>query len=467
MSIGVLTSAAAFDARRYLRNPVLVYVALAAPIAAYFMVPDADAAYAVLTVNGEKPVLTAPVLGLELGVLTATLLTPLAFIFLRAGPTRSRPWQITDVAPHGRALATLGRWGADTMALWLLLAALTAAGLILGLFRLDGPINIGQTIAALWLPAAPSLALIAAIRLFLGARPMTRGWFGDVVFFILWIALLLTGIIGTSDPQTGQMTANPLADAFGFTAPIIGAVDYPVTEVTIGGAANPGTAVRIEAWASVSAPDYVAARGVWLGLAAAVAIVAGLIWAPMKTRQPKARTEGPAVAREEMSAIVFRAPHALNPQSPDYLGVITGEIGHMLKAKAWIAILAAAAIAGAALPFRTMAGPAILLSLIFPLTQASARWQNTTLDTLLGTLGPGRVQRALCLFCASSIIALVVMSPALARMVYTQNLDWLTHALFIIFAVPALIIVMGMITRSAVTGRLLMLLAWYTYLSST
>ncbi|MEO1425784.1 MAG: hypothetical protein AAFU58_03220, partial [Pseudomonadota bacterium] len=104
---------------------------------------------------------------------------------------------------------------------------------------------------------------------------------------------------------------------------------------------------------------------------------------------------------------------------------------------------------------------------IFPLTQASARWQNTTLDTWLGTLGPGRVQRALCLFCASSIIALVVMSPALARMVYTQNFDWLTHALFIIFAVPALIIVMGMITRSAVTGRLLMLLAWYTYLSST
>lgn len=465
----LLRSSAAFELKRYLRSPALLFVALAAPIAAHYMVPDKDAAYAVLTVNGAKPVLTAPVLGLELGVLAATLLTPLAYIFLQAGPTRHQPWQVTDVSPHSRAISTLGRWASDTCVLWILLAALTIAGLILGFFRLEGSADIPQTIVALWLPAAPSLALIAAVRLFLGARNFTRGWVGDVVFFLVWMALLLSGILGSIESETGAMTANSMIDAFGFTSPIIGSVDYAVTAVSIGGATNPGESVVIDAWLGVTRPDYIGARFVWVALSAALALVAGLIWSPMKTRQStsKGRNVSAAEALEfSIPNVPFKAPIALRAGSTNCLSVVHGEVKLMFRNKAWLLIFTVAAISGAFLPFRTVAGPAILLALIFPLTEASARWQSKTLEKLLDTLGPGRIRRAGALMCASILVAGIVMLPAVLRMIIESEFLWFPHAMFVTLAVPVIIVLTGNITRSAVTGRLLMLIAWYVYLSA-
>jgi len=239
------------------------------------MLPNKEATYAVLTINEIKPVLTAPVLGLELGVVVATLLTPLAYIFLRAGPTRHRPWQVMDVSPHSRAMVTLGRWLSDTCALWLLLAGLTLAGLILGIFRLEGKMNVLQTIIALWLPAAPALALVAAIRMFLDSRNLTRRWVGDVVFFIIWLGLLMLGTIGGLDPKTHTMTSKPLMDAFGFTAPVIGSVDYPVNGVVILGPPSSQDTVMIDGWKGVMAEGYILSRFVWLAIASGLALVAG------------------------------------------------------------------------------------------------------------------------------------------------------------------------------------------------
>ncbi len=467
--ISALQSSFSMDLKRHLRSPALWFVALAAPIAAHYMVPDKEATYAVLTVNGLIPVLNASVLGLELGVLAATLLTPLAYIFLRAGPTRHRPWQITDITPHSRAAWVLGRWASDTLALWLLLTALTSAGLILGLFRLDGESDIVQTIVALWLPAAPALALVAAIRLFLDARNLTRGWLGDTVFLVVWIALMISGIIGTTDPETQQMTTSPMTDAFGFVSPIIGSVEYPVDAVTIGGASNSGENTLIDAWQGVTNFSYVSARLFWLTIAAGLALVAGLIWAPMKTRSPK--TAGSHIAQADILAasipnVSFSAPRSVASGSTNFGAVVLSEIKLMFRNKFWILVLSVAAVSGLVMPFRTAAGPILFLALIFPLTEASARWQSKTTEQLLNTLGPGRFVRTGILAFASILIALVVALPVTAMVVFQNKAQWLPHIFLITVIVPFAIVGLGAITRSAVAGRLLALIAWYVYLSS-
>ena len=458
------------DWTRYLRSKSLWFVALAAPIAAHFMVPDKEASYAVLSINQMIPVLTAPVLGLELGVLTATLLTPLAYIFLRAGPTRHRPWQISDVAPHSRMIATLGRWVADTAALWILVAALTIAGFILGLFRLEADSNAVQTIWALWLPAAPSLALIAAVRLLLDARNWTRRWLGDVMFFIIWCGLLVTGLIGSTDPQTGAMTAEPFKDAFGFVAPIVGSVDVPVEFVSIGGGYNTGESMRIDGWQGVTDGAYVMSRLFWLGLAAGLAAFAGLIWSPMKQRKSAMRkaeaTNAAAQSRIPISDIGFVAPPAVQAGTLGLAKVVRSNILLLLRSKAWFICLCLTAIAGAVLPFREMAGPAILLALIFPLTDESARWEAPTTGQLLATMGAERGNRMLSLFIASVLVAGAVLLPAAIRAIMVGDAAAFPHMAIIAFGAPAVAIMLGSLTRSAVAGRLILLIIWYVYLSS-
>ncbi len=464
-----LSSSFHFDIKRYLRSPALLLVALAVPIAAHYMVPDEDASYAVLTINGMKPVRSASVLGLELGVLAATLLTPLAYIFLRAGPTRNRPWQVTDVAPHSRILASLGRWAADTASLWMLLAALTAAGLIIGLFRLEGEMNIFRTVTALWLPAAPALAVIAAIRLFLDARNLTRRWLGDIIFFILWMMLMIIGIIGADGPDAQAMTSKPLTDAFGFTTPLINSMDGPVSAVTIGGAANTDQTVTIDAWRSITRSIYLQSRLFWFAAAAGLAALAGLIWGPQKTRLPK-RKQRHALAtdtpRQSISDIPFTAPVSVPAGNTNYVSVIKSEIRLILKSKVWLICLLGVAVMGGLLPFRTIAGPAILLVLIFPLTEASSRWQSKSTGDLLDTLGTNKGERTLLLYIASVTIALATLLPALIRILMAGQFQWLSHIGLISFAMTAFIIGLGTLTRSAVSGRILMLIIWYVYLSS-
>lgn len=465
----LLRSSTLFELYRHIRNPALLLVALAAPIAAHYMVPDKDATYAVLTINGQVPTLTAAILGLELGVLAATLLTPLAYIFLRAGPSRVRPWQITDITPHARPVWALGRWVSDTCALWCLLAALTVSGLILGIFRLEADANIIETVVALWLPAAPALALIAAIRLVLDARPLTRGWVGDVLFFIIWMTLIIMGIIGTTDPETDQIILNPMTDAFGFVSPIVGAVDFPVTAVSIGGSTNTGQSVMTDAWRGVTDMSYVSARLAWLGIAAGLALVAGLIWAPKKPRNVKAaklQYDQSAIEAASIRNVPFAAPKSIDAGTSTLIAVIISELRLMLSARFWVLILLGASVAGAVLPFRTAAGPLLMLCLIFPIADASARWQSTSMQHLLDTVGPEKVGRALALFVAAAMIALLVMTPSAIRAVVFNEAEWLAHILLIGVGMPAVLILLGAITKSAVTGRLLMLIAWYVYLSS-
>ncbi|UTW58932.1 hypothetical protein KFE96_01095 [Kordiimonas sp. SCSIO 12603] len=468
-TFGVLQSSTQLELKRYVRSSALLLAALATPIAAHYMVPDKEASYAVLTINQQVPVLTAAILGLDLGVIAATLLTPLAYIFLRAGPTRHRPWQITDTAAHSRVAWALGRWAADTCALWMLLVGLTVAGLILGIFRLEGQMNIVETTIALWLPAAPALALIAAIRLFLDARNLTRRWFGDVVFFILWIALLIVSIIGTVDPETNYMANNPMTDAFGFTSPIIGAVDYPVDGVTIGGAPNSGETVMVDAYRGVTDAGYMVARLSWLGISALVAVVAGLIWAPMKARSIKVKGNPAAplsTYKTSIKDVPFKAPKVVSARMSHYIAGVINEIKLLFRSRLSLLILLAVAIAGAFLPFRTVAGPAIFLVLIFPISQASARWQNNTVSTLLNTFGPGRFERAVILFLSSMFVAIVTLTPAMIVAVFSGNSNSLMDAGLIAVSVPLVLVALGALTRSAVTGRLIMLMAWYVYLSS-
>ena len=455
---------------RHLRSPALWFMGLAAPIAALYMVPPEDAAYATLTVNGMLPFLTSPVIGLSLGVVTATLLTPLAYIYLRAGATKRQPWQITDVSPASRPAQSIGSWAADTGTLWVILAALTLAGAVLSYFRLpEGAAWNPLTMAlALWLPAAPALALIAALRTLFDARPWLRRWPGDVLFFFFWLTALMLPLVGAA-VSGEEFSGAALMDAFGFTAPISGSTDEYMNAVTIVGSSQSPERISLDAMRGVLEPVYLGSRAFWLMAALAIAGLAGLIYKPRVAQLTTKGTQATARALARSKAKTQKALSAATPvaSTTSSLAILMSEIRLILRGRLWLILIAAATICGALFPYKTVAGPAIWLALLFPLTAESGRWQSGNTRQFLAVTGQDVWQRAGLFLIAAIATVAAAHLPAIARMAVAGTWDAAPQMGAIILGVPIAAAALGYLTKGPIAGRLILLIAWYVFMSAS
>ncbi|MFY8140155.1 MAG: hypothetical protein ACOVMO_05495, partial [Caulobacter sp.] len=125
MSLAVVRSSMTTSLARYGRSTGLWILLLVVPVGARFMIAARGADFTLIALDNRIPWLTSPVLGVTLGVIIATLLLPVAFIYLRANVTRRQPWQVEEVSPAGRISIAYGRWLADVAVLAIVLAATT------------------------------------------------------------------------------------------------------------------------------------------------------------------------------------------------------------------------------------------------------------------------------------------------------------------------------------------------------
>ena len=111
--------------------------------------------------------MTSATLGVTLGIIVSTLLLPVGFLYLRSNVTRIQPWQIEEATAASRVAIALGRFAADVIILFAMLAALTLpAGSWAG-WSAAARSNIWHITLTLWIVAGPSLMGLAAIRIFL------------------------------------------------------------------------------------------------------------------------------------------------------------------------------------------------------------------------------------------------------------------------------------------------------------
>ena len=442
---------------RHIQSPAIWWLAIAAPIAARYLVPHQEAGYSVLAVNNAKLTLDPAVIGLQLGVVMAIILTPLAYIFLRAGPTRHGPWQAEDVTPARRTAQMLGHWVADTGALWILMFALAFAGVILSFFRLPlSDIRPVQTIAALCIIAAPALAVIAGVRIIFSTRPKLHGALGDVLFFILWMVMIVSSAAFFGPGQT----SSPFVDVLGFAAPIAGATDMPISSLYLGGAPDFNSYLKIDAMAGVLNSGFLVSRLFWVGVAAALVAIAGFFFKP---RKHKFRSDA---GRRAAGPEVFTAqPVAAAAQTASPLSLWMSELSGILSPIWILPALGVIAAAGAVLPLRGMVGPALALLLIFPLTQHAARWRGKNMDALTRLSPVSPTAQLVHRLGSSVVLSLMLCGPAMGRMIATGNpTDWADVAA-IGLGLPVIAVALGHLTRGPVAGRLVLLILWYGYLN--
>lgn len=446
---------------RYARSRGLWLVLLTGPVGARFMVARDDGSGVQVAIGQHLPVMTSAVLGVSLGIVVSTLLLPMGFLYLRSNVTRRQPWQIEEVTPASRVAIALGRFAADTLVLFAMLATLTVAGWFLGWLIVSGPLDIVRISWTLWLIAAPAVMGLAAVHRLLEAWPPTRRALGDVLFFALWLTSLVTPIAAAHRPSS--LLAN-LYDFPGFVRPLTGPVAAPGQNFSIGSSeVRPGR-VPLDVMRGIQAPGYVASRIVWAAAAVALTILAGLLYRPHVP--PRRRRWRGTFAR----LLASGAPPAAVPAAPPapaiglpFLWLVVGEARLIGAGRLFKLLGVAAAVAGLVGDFRHVGSPAALLLLVFGLVAHAGRSEAKGLLALTGTAPLPPSARRVAFVVAGLGWAVALAVPA--ALVRLSPGPLLLNAAGGAIA-AAVAIVLATLSGSAFAPRLVLLVLWYAYLSS-
>ncbi|MEM7690543.1 MAG: hypothetical protein AAF291_16125 [Pseudomonadota bacterium] len=460
MSAAIVKSAFTADLARYRRSASLWLLLLSAPVAARYMISETEGEGINIAVGGQLPVLTSPVLGIWLGIVVSLLVMPVVFIYLRAGPTRAQPWQVTESSAAPRVAIAMGRFLADAVIALGALSALTAAGLFLGWLKVTGPFEPGVIIALAWLVAGPTLLAIAALRILFDAVPFLRGALGDFVFFMLWFAALIIPSLLSEGPST---FGGNLASLNGAIRPLVESAPPGSDSFAVGTSSLKPGRIELDPWAGIAAQGYIASRVSWVVFAFLIAIAAGLLYAPHK---PKARREWFGfLERFSLAKLIPRraanaAPAGLSPLWAP--GLVLAEM-RLIGAGRWFVPLAAiSAIMAATNDFGRVGSPVILLLMVFALTAHAGRSEARGLLALTGTAVLSPWARRAAFVVAGTVLTAALALPA---SVATASATPLVTGLVTGACAAAAAMGLAAISGSAFMPRIVLLIAWYVYMA--
>jgi hypothetical protein len=459
----VLASSLINSLRRYQRSVSLWLLLIAAPIAARYMIPMGPDAEGVRIIIGTQlPEMTSGFLGVSLGIVVSTLVLPVAWLYLRANTTRRQPWQVEEVTAASRVAIALGRFAADSVVLLAMLVVLTLSGVFLGwLIRPAGGLNVGEITFALWVIAAPALLGLAALRTFFDARPLMRGALGDVVFLVLWMTAIVVPAVAMGAERT---FATNLLDFTGFASPLLVGAPAGTDSFVIGGGVVAPGRVQLDVFAGLLSPGYLESRLAWVGIAIALTVSAGLVYAPHRARR-KAALSG------RFDSWLSRPPRRVIANAPPAKFSIAGPISLVvaemrLIASGWAFPVLAVIAAGvsAVLPdFRHGGSAAGLLVLAFALSAHAGRSEARQLVSLTKLAVHGPMLRRAAFVVGGTIWSVLLGLPAI---LHQSPVDVLTVGSATGAVAGLAAIGLSALTGSAVAARLVLLAAWYVYLSS-
>lgn len=446
---------------RYGRSRALWLMLLVAPLGARYMLPFEDGGGVRIAVGDALPVMTSPFLGVSLGIIVSTLVLPIAWLFLRSNTTRRQPWQVEEVTIGSRVAIALGRFGADALVLLGVLAALNVAGLYLATFMLRGDaLNIAELSFAMWVVAGPAVIGVAALRILFDARPLLRSGFGDFGYFCTWMGSLIAPIVTS---KSAPSFASNMHDFAGFVRPLTYGAPGPADDFSIGGGFLATGTINLDVMAGLMSPGYLESRLAWIGVALALVVAAGLIYAPHKAKKKAvlAGRLGALLNAGPPPRVVVNAPAAKRAMA-DAIGLVVSEFRLISSGRVFLILAAAVAVMSAFTDFRHAASPAALLLLLFALSAHAGRSEARGLVALTKVAPFAPMMRRVAFVIAGALWTTLLALPAAAPAV---ALDVLPLAVASGAIAATVAIVLSTLTGSSFAARLVLLVLWYGYAS--
>ena len=405
-----------------------------------------------------------------------TFLSLAGFYIVKSSVDRDRQTGVGEIlatTPMSRPLYTLGKSLSNLAVLGGMLAVLYVAAIAIQLVAgEDRRVDLLQLALPFLLLSLPMLALTAAAAVLFETVPGLRGGFGNVVWFVVWSALIPIGIQlgGLLDPLGINLVNRNLeiaaTAAFG-----------PAKRGFVLGGIEHTEPIQIMRWGGLDwTPDLLLTRLVWVLAAAGVALTAAVFFDrfdPARSRRgarvARQRTTG---ATEEVTSTFVPMPAVHLTPLPAasrrfrFLDVLRAELRLLLQGLRWWWWAGAAGfvIATLAAPLDVVQKVILPLAWMWPMFLWSSlgareiRWNTTAL--LFSAARPlGRQLPATWL--AGVALAVLTGSGAALRFVATGHWNslgaWVVGALFI----PTLALALGLWSGSSKLFEVIYLVLWY------
>jgi ABC-type transport system involved in multi-copper enzyme maturation permease subunit len=290
------------DARQRVRTfATLLIVAFALQIG-YLFVPDANAPYVTVDLDGWRGLYDSNWMGAATALLIVTLYPLAGFFLVRPAMKRDAALGTLDLllsAPLSRVKIVLGKWLSDVAVLAGVGAITMLAAMAMQVVRAENlSIDPGAYLLPYLIVVLPACAVTAALSVAFSAIPGMDGIFGGVVWFFIWSALLIAGI----GPSDGTNLSG--IDAFGITSITssfyaslqahVGASVHLRHEAAIG--VSPSEHLRTFPFTGIEwSPALVTYRAAWCG--AAVLLCAAVAPFTFRTPARAPRTLAPLMTR--------------------------------------------------------------------------------------------------------------------------------------------------------------------------
>ncbi len=471
MSAGrVVLAVALADARERMRRYGFL-VTLGATIYIGYLV---HAGWLSLRLSGYRGVANSAWVGSQMAVIVSTLLTLVGFYLVKGSVARDHETGVGEILATTRLTRAdymLGKLLSNAAVLAAIVAVLAVAAVAMQVLAGEpGRVDVLALLAPLALIALPAMAATAALAvLFEAVRPL-RGGLGNVVYFFAWTFLLVLAVDakGALDLTGVSLLQGSMLDALRAQHPGAGAGF--VIQI------HPPDQAETFVWNGLSwTAAAIAGRLVWLGLAAALALVAAALF----DRFDPARG-GPRPARKgaRAAAPAEAATPAIRPAAAPFAALAPPELRFSFAALWlaesrvllagrnvwWLLVAGGLVVAQLVAPLAASVHPALVLAWIWPLlvwSPMGCRAHSDRVDQVLWS-APAPIRRQLpAEWLAGAAIAALAGGGAAGRLLVAGDGRGLAAWASGCVLIPALALALGSLTGGSKTFEIVWLVVWY------
>lgn len=490
-----LTRADFFE--RIRRNSFLIVLAITV-FAGYLFVPPESAGYRVLQVGVQRGIYNSPWVGLMFGLIAAMHLSLVGFYLVKNVVGRDRHTgvgQVLATTPMSNLVYVVGKWLSNLVVLILILSVMTVMAVIMQIIRAeDTVVELWALLAPIWLMGLPVLAIAAAASVLFECVFFLQGSVGNVIYFFAWLFVLGFVMVGAIDEATGR--AQSTNDIYGYTKQL---ADIQQQVLTLDPSADLGAGLihtgkdieRKFAWDGIDwTGSMILGRGMWLGIALIVAVVAALPFDRFDPSRSRLKIERPSLlhrlcrwieAREwdkYLRRIIPRtesvppeivtrlSPITTMPKQGRFFGILVAELKLMFKGHSlvWYAGAIGIIITSLVYPSESVRRYLVLILLLWPIGLLSAmgnrEWRNQT-DQILFSIAHSLRRQLPVTWMAGFVVAFITIGVVVVGIATNGRLisvfAWFTGAVFI----PSLALALGVWSGGPRLFELIYILWWY------
>lgn len=320
----------------------------------YVYLPPSDSGYLGFSLGDIRGIYNSAWIGSIIAVLCSTLLILPGFYLVKDAITRdmdTRVGEIIATTPISKWKYAMGKMLSNFAYLTIMIAVIAVAGIIMQFIRGEVTrIELWRFVSPLLLSALPMMLVISALAVLFESISWLRGGFGNIVYAVLWLVLLIATIATSESSGRLRVTNDPM----GMTPIVFSMLEaareiYPEVEsgFAIGGVAAQGP-IKTFIWNGTQwTMASIFGRTLWIGVAIGLATFAALLfnrfdpsterWGRKKTKQMMMEEEKvipvPVPVRSEirLTPLLTRRGNMLG----SFARIFLTELRFMLKGLRW------------------------------------------------------------------------------------------------------------------------------------